>query len=287
MSVNDFINPTLASTNSYYSYFHEYLVDTIISDLMEQYDMSYEDAERMVYTKGLKIYSTVDSTAQKVIVKEFKEGSYIPSISGMYNRDSNNNILNNDGQVVLRDFDNDFDKNGNFRLKGEDGDVQINSDGSVTINSGHRLNVYETETSEGTDYSLEFKNYYVIENGILYSIAGGFVNIPMAYKSCDVTGHVVISADFFSDPNYEGFLKIDGDDVIITEKAYTLSTKTRQPQAAMTIVGVGTGEVKAMVGGRQFGGQKLLNRTLNPRQPGSSIKPLAVYGAALQKSYEL
>ena len=55
----------------------------------------------------------------------------------------------------------------------------------------------------------------------------------------------------------------------------------------MTIVGVGTGEVKAMVGGRQFGGQKVLNRSLNPRQPGSSIKPLAVYGAALQKSYEL
>lgn len=286
-SLNDFIKPSLASTNSVYTYFHEYLVDTVINDLMEQYDMTYEDAERMVYTKGLKIYSTVDSTAQKVVVKEFKEGSYIPSISGMYNRDADNNILNNDGKIVLYDYDNDFDKKGNFRLKGADGDVSVNNDGSITINSGNKLNIYETETAEGTDYSLEFKNYYVIEDGILYSIAGGYVNIPMAYKSCDVTGHVIISADFFNDPNYEGFLKIDGDDVIITKQAYTLSTKTRQPQAAMTIVGVGTGEVKAMVGGRQFGGQKLLNRCLNPRQPGSSIKPLAVYGAALQKSYEL
>ena len=286
-SVNDFIKPSLASTNSYYSYFHEYLVDTIINDLMEQYNMTYEDAERMVYTKGLKIYSTVDSTAQKVVVNEFKEGSYIPSISGMYNRDANNNILNNDGQIVLYDYDNYFDKKGNFRLKGEDGDVSVNSDGSITINSGNRLNIYETDTAEGTDYSIEFKKYYTIDDGVLYSIAGGYVNIPMSYKSCDVSGHVVISSDFFTDPNYEGFIKIDGDDVIITKKAYTLSSKTRQPQAAMTIVGVGTGEVKAMVGGRQFGGQKLLNRCLNPRQPGSSIKPLAVYGAALQKSYEL
>ena len=286
-SVNDFIKPSLASTNSVYTYFHEYLVDTVINDLMEQYNMTYEDAERMVYTKGLKIYSTVDSTAQKVVVDEFKEGSYIPSISGMYNRDANNNILNNDGQIVLYDYDNYFDKKGNFRLKGEDGDVNVNSDGSITINSGNRLNIYETETAEGTDYSIEFKKYYTIDDGVLYSIAGGYVNIPMAYKSCDVTGHVVISADFFNDPNYEGFIKIDGDDVIITKQAYTLSSKTRQPQAAMTIVGVGTGEVKAMVGGRQFGGQKLLNRCLNPRQPGSSIKPLAVYGAALQKSYEL
>ena len=55
----------------------------------------------------------------------------------------------------------------------------------------------------------------------------------------------------------------------------------------MVIVQVGTGEVKAMVGGRQFKGQRLLNRAVNSRQPGSSIKPLAVYGAALQKSYEL
>ena len=48
-----------------------------------------------------------------------------------------------------------------------------------------------------------------------------------------------------------------------------------------------TGYVKAMVGGRQFKGQRLLNRAVNSRQPGSSIKPLSVYGAALQKSYEL
>ena len=45
-----------------------------------------------------------------------------------------------------------------------------------------------------------------------------------------------------------------------------------------------TGQVKVMVGGR---GDKTLNRSLNrasndiARQPGSSIKPLAVYGPAL------
>ena len=67
LTVNDFINPNLKSTSSIYSYFHEYLVDTIIADLMEQYDMDYEAAERTVYTKGLQIYSTVDSTAMEVI----------------------------------------------------------------------------------------------------------------------------------------------------------------------------------------------------------------------------
>lgn len=39
---------------------------------------------------------------------------------------------------------------------------------------------------------------------------------------------------------------------------------------------------KAMVGGRGVTGKQLYNRAINPRQPGSSIKPLAVYSAALQ-----
>ena len=54
-SLNTFINPTISSGNGNYSYYHEYLVDTIIRDLMDKYGMEYSDAERTVYTKGLKI----------------------------------------------------------------------------------------------------------------------------------------------------------------------------------------------------------------------------------------
>ena len=286
LSLNDFINPTLTSNSSIYSYFHEYLVDTVINDLMEQYDMDYERAERMVYTKGLQIYSTVDSQAMEVIAKEFQDGSNFPYVTAP--KDANDNMLNNDGQIALYKYDNYFDAEGNFRLSGAEGDVQIGDDGSITIMKGQKLNIYETEVDGATDYSIEFKPYYFYDDqDILYSISGGYLNVPAAYKEADIMGNVIISKDYFTDPYYEGAMVIDGSDVVITKKAYTLSPRQRQPQAAMTIVGVGTGEVKAMVGGRQFGGQKVLNRSLNPRQPGSSIKPLAVYGAALQKSYEL
>ena len=286
LTVNDFINPNLKSTSSIYSYFHEYLVDTIIADLMEQYDMDYEAAERTVYTKGLQIYSTVDSTAMEVIADEFQDGSNFPYVSAP--RDGDGNLLNNDGKIALYRYANYFDEKGNFRLSGDDGDVTVNDDGSITINANHKLHIYETEVNGETDYSLEFKSYYFYDdNDILYSISGGYLNIPSTYKSADIMGNVIIDKAFFDDEYYKGALKIKGNDVIITSKAYTLSPRQRQPQAAMTIVGVGTGEVKAMVGGRQFGGQKVLNRSLNPRQPGSSIKPLAVYGAALQKSYDL
>ena len=286
LKLNDFIDPNLKSTSSIYSYFHEYLVDSIIADLMEQYGMEYADAERTVYTRGLQVYSTVDSNAMEVIAKEFQDGSNFPYVSAP--RDGDGNLLNNDGQIALYRYDNYFDNDGNFILSGDAGDVTVEDDGSIKINKDHKLHIYETEVDGEIDYSLEFKNYYFYDdNDILYSIAGGYLNIPAAYKSADLNGNIVIDKAFFEDEYYEGALEIKGDDVIITRKAYTLSPRQRQPQAAMTIVGVGTGEVKAMVGGRQFGGQRVLNRSLNPRQPGSSIKPLAVYGAALQKSYDL
>ena len=57
-------------------------------------------------------------------------------------------------------------------------------------------------------------------------------------------------------------------------------------QASMVVTEVGTGEIRAMVGGRNASGSQLFNRATSPRQPGSSIKPMSVYGAALQRSLE-
>ena len=69
--------------------------------------------------------------------------------------------------------------------------------------------------------------------------------------------------------------------------AYSTSTKVEQPQAACVIYDYAAGEVRAVVGSRtpptQF---LLLNRATSANMPvGSSIKPLAVYGPALDKGY--
>ena len=277
-----FINPTIKQGNGDNSYFHEYLIDTIINDLMEKYKMEYEDAERMLYTQGLKVYSTLDSTAQKTVVKEFKDPANYPGISGLYNQDAEGNIVN-EGIILLYNYENMFDEDGDFTLTEDEGSV--NSDGSITIKHGGRLNIYTTTVAGETDYSLEFKQSYTLEDSHLFSIPGGYINVPANYKSLDENDNLIISADYFKD--HPGEFKINGKTITITNKAYSLPQKTIQPQSAMVIVGVGTGEVKSMVGGRSTKGERLLNRALNPRQPGSSIKPLAVYGAALQKSYEL
>ncbi|QRN86627.1 PBP1A family penicillin-binding protein [Clostridia bacterium] len=59
----------------------------------------------------------------------------------------------------------------------------------------------------------------------------------------------------------------------------------KQVQAAMVIIEQETGEIQAMMGGREYISQRGFNRAASPemnRQPGSSIKPVVVYGPALE-----
>ena len=277
----DFINPTISSGSSTNSYFKEYMIDKITDDLMKKYKITSSEAERMIYTGGLKIHSTMDSTAQKVVVKEFNNSSNFPYLTNI-RKDSSGNIVSSSGSIMLYSYGNMFNSNGDFTLSSSE--CKVNDDGSVTILKDKRLKIYTTKSNGKTDYSLEFPQAYVQESGTLYIYPGGYINIGTKYKSLDDDDNLVISAKFFKDnPN---LIKISGSSVIITKDAYSLQNKVIQPQAAMVIVEVGTGELKAMVGGRQATGSQLYNRAINPRQSGSSIKPLSVYGSALQKSFE-
>ncbi len=58
-----------------------------------------------------------------------------------------------------------------------------------------------------------------------------------------------------------------------------------QPQVAAVVMDQSNGFVRALIGGRGISGSKMYNRALNPRQPGSSIKPLAVYLPALSRGF--
>ena len=77
---------------------------------------------------------------------------------------------------------------------------------------------------------------------------------------------------------YKASILAEGDTVTAERTDFTM-----QPQACMTIIDQSTGYVKAIVGGL---GEKTASLTLNRatdsyRQPGSSFKPLAAYGPAL------
>ena len=143
VNIIDILAPSFEQKDNAYTYFSDYVAGVVIADLMDKYSMSEEDAQRMVYTGGLQIHTTLRTDVQNAIYEEFQNDANFPTAE--------------DGSKV---------------------------------------------------------------------------------------------------------------------------------QASMVVTEVGTGHIVGFMGGRGGDGSKLFNRAVSPRQPGSSIKPLSVYGAALQKSYD-
>lgn len=278
--VKDIVNPSMEDANVEANYFADYVIATVIKDLQTQYGYDYEKAANMVYSGGLKIHTTLDSQAQRIVEKEFKKSSNFPSPTG-YRTDGSGNILDKYGKILLYKYSNYFTDDGFFRLKSSE--YKMRDDGSLLLKKNKRLLFYKTEVNGTVDYSIEFKNMYRIKKGKFYSISGGYLSIPQSYKSITENGNIIVSAKFFED--FPDFFKQDGDRLATDN--FTLRAEVIQPQSAMVIINNKTGAIVAMQGGRQTKGRMLYNRAVNPRQPGSSIKPIAVYSAALQRSYEL
>ena len=271
-----------ASTANATSYFTDFATDQLIDDIVEEYGVTYSDAQDMVYTGGLKIYTTLDSKIQKVVEKEFSEDNNFPGVSNA-RTNSNGDLLNSaSGQIMLYAYSHYFNDKDEFTLAKSE--YTNNSDGGITIKAGNRLNIYKTEVGGQPDVSIEFKNMYTKEGGIFYFIESGALSIPQGYKTVDDDGNAVVSGDFFKD--YPEFFKKTDEGLVVAKGNYSLKQKTRQPQGAMVIMENNTGEIKAMIGGRATKGKQLYNRATNPRQPGSAIKPIAVYGPGIQMGYE-
>ncbi|MGI9950992.1 PBP1A family penicillin-binding protein [Moorellaceae bacterium AZ2] len=64
------------------------------------------------------------------------------------------------------------------------------------------------------------------------------------------------------------------------------SSSDRLVESAMVVLDPHTGEIRGLIGGRQYTARRGLNRaTQAERQPGSAIKPLVVYAPALEKGF--
>ena len=271
-----------AANASATSYFTDYAIGQLTDDIAEEYGISESEAQTMIYTGGLKIYSTMDSDIQKIVESEFNNSSIFASVAYARTNDEGDLLNPETGSIMIYAYSHYFDENDEFTLA--ENEYKNNDDGGITIKSGKRLNLYQTEVNGAPDVSIEFKNIYTKEEGVFYFIESGALSIPQGYKSINDDGDCVISGEFFTD--YPEFFKKTDDGLVVSKGNYSLKQKTRQPQGAMVIMENGTGEVKAMIGGRETKGKQLFNRATNPRQPGSSIKPIGAYGPALQMSYE-
>lgn len=282
VTLKDILKVDLNANTSEYGYFTDYVVEQVISDLQKQEKISRKEAWERVYKGGLKIYSTMNTKAQATIQNEFQNTRNFPSITGI-RYDANDNVLNSNGVVSMYALGN-YIKDGIFRFKNDE--ILANKDGSITIMAGKRLNIYKTSANGKTDYTINFPTLYKWEDWKMYTYSGGSINIPQEYKKMDGSGNVIVSKDYVKSDAGKEFFQKDSTGYYLKLGAYTLNQQIVQPQAAMAMISNGTGELKALVGGRKTTGKMLYNRALEPRQTGSSIKPICVYGAALQQSVE-
>ena len=97
----------------------------------------------------------------------------------------------------------------------------------------------------------------------------------------------VIQGGFEIHTAYDARLQTIADEVYSDQSFFPADASDGTPiQSAMAVVDTGSGAVLAMVGGRDYTVRRGLNRaTQMRRQPGSALKPLAVYGPALELGY--
>ena len=276
------IKPSEESTDSNVSFFLDYVIEDVAKGLMKAYPDRATDMDtalRMVYTGGYNIQTTLDLTMQQNIATVFSKNSNFPDIVNL-RKDNNGNIIDDKGQLILYKYSNLFDGDGVLKLGGKDAAVQ--SDGSIILFKGGKLNFYETEVAGNPDISIELKDIYRNDkNGIMSIIKGGFINVPQGFKSLDAEGNCIVSAEYIA--AYPEFFAI-GDTIMLVPGNYSLNQSVVQPQSACVILENQTGHLKAIVGGRRIVGEMNYNRALSPRQPGSSIKPVTVYGAGIEMS---
>lgn len=283
------IKPPEDKTPLMASYFNTLLEKQVVNKLQEILNIGENEAWDKLYYGGLKISTTVDDMMQaqlEDLYNNFSENilgntqgwSDAPLLDLIY--DNWGNIIKSDGSLIYYAKSNIMNDNNDFTLSSDE--AYFNDDNNLIINS-NKLRLSQT--------TLIFKDYYTLDdnNSNLRSHKTGFIKFA---SNDDIkqgeNGSIIISNSYLS--RHEDFVWLNDSGSISFNKNYydTDLEGVIQPQSSSVIIDHENGEIKAIMGGRDQKGQKILNRAIDqPRQPGSSIKPLATYTAALDNGYNL
>lgn len=268
------------------SYFADYVKTQVLNDLIEKAGYTKEDAEEELYTGGLKIYTTMDLSIQQKIESAYEKFGEI-LVKGDLNKikgpilvdwsiDKNGNIIGDDKKVVLYKESNLIDENGSLII--DAGTYNLTNEGNLVIKN-KKLNIYPK--------TIDIEDYYTIDEkkNLVKHVVG---SLALTMDSYDVSDkkELVIKSSYLN--NNSDFYKVNSNGtLLINPKHFQNNDKAGvvQPQSATVIIDYNTGEIKALVGGRDIDGSRLFNRAISQRQPGSVIKPIAVYLPALDNGF--
>ena len=278
------IKPGQKKVQGISSYFNDFVKSQVIDALMDKLGYTREQAESELYTGGLKIYSTMDLELQKKLENIYDNFTKVllgdvnkinaPALIS-WRRDKSGNILDDNNNVIFYSQQNLLDDEYNLVIGPNNYEFV---DGNLVIKS-NKFSIYNNV--------IDIADYYIIdENKNLVTFNMGNLSLPENAFTIGDDKSITINKSFL-DENKE-FCSVNSEGNLIINNKYFYRQKDGivQPQSAAVIMDYRTGEIKALVGGRDVVGIRILNRaTSSPRQPGSTIKPLAVYMPALDNGY--
>ncbi|HZK00172.1 MAG TPA: penicillin-binding transpeptidase domain-containing protein, partial [Tissierellaceae bacterium] len=146
------------------------------------------------------------------------------------------------------------------------------SNGNLVIDT-NKLNIFQTHFDIADFYTIDDK-----KNLVAHSV--GSIVIPEDEYS--VAEKKITINKSYLDSNPEFFMQKDGNLLISSKYFFVQKEGIVQPQSATVIMDYRTGQIKAVIGGRDVDGTRIYNRATGAaRQPGSAIKPISVYWPAL------
>lgn len=283
------IEPAERANTEITSYFNSLLEKQVVAKLMEKEDMSENQAWDRLYYGGLKITTTLDQEMQRELEDIYANfsahlmgdtsGWDVPPLLNM-KYDNWGNIVNSSGRLL-------YYAKGNFL--NENNDIRLSADDAHKVDNG---NIVLTTNKAYLDQTkLVFRNYYSLDdtNRNLRTHRVGAVDLGTNKNIyLDEDENIVISKNFL-DQN-EDFIKAYDDGTFsVSKDFYDMDLEgVIQPQSSTVIIDHKTGHIKAIMGGRDQKGQRILDRASSvPRQPGSSMKPIATYTPALDNGFNL
>ena len=287
--VAETVEPTERTNTNMASYFNSLLERQVVEKLMKTQNISESQAWDKLYYGGLKITTTVDQNMQEKLEDIYANFSqylignsqglgYAPILSLSY--DNWGNIINSDGSLIYYSKSNLLDENNDVYLN--NGEVWYDENDNLVISSNK---AYLSQTK------IIFRDFYSLdeENSNLRSHRTGLIELKSnedVYSNDN--GDIVISRNYLE--NNENMLVHHEDGAIsINKDYYDIDLNgVIQPQSSSVIIDQKTGHIKALMGGRDQEGMNILDRaSAVPRQPGSSIKPIATYTPALDNGFNL
>lgn len=282
-NIKENLKPGEKKTYDITNYFTDYVKTQVVEALVEKLGYTKQQAEDELYTGGLKIYSTINVNLQKKLEDAYSNFTEIlvgktDNIKGPilvdWSLNKAGNVLDDKKNIIF--FKKDNLMTDDYHLFIEKGTYEL-TDGNLIIRN-NKLTPYKKHVDVADFYTIdERKNLVTHTCGSIMPNEDEFEIIDNGVKF----------KKNFLDKNND-FYKIDENENLLIDNKFFFVDKNGivQPQSGTVVMDYRNGHILAIVGGRDVDGTRILNRaTASQRQPGSAIKPIAVYLPALDNGY--